>query len=235
MNKENAISKINKFGKIGKIISIIMIVVVAFSLVATLVSSIAMDIIPEDVMTLKVGTQAELSIKPSAIDPSFDQAELQAMSSAFDSGDAGLNLGVIRVKLEKAEIVGDTLVAKSNENIDTLSLHSIGNALLLVVATLALTLISLIFACRLCRAFEKCQSPFADEIIRKMRAFAWSLLPWAVFSSLSQSVVNSIFANNLEIGVSLDMNIIFTVIVIFALTIVFKYGAILQQESDETL
>lgn len=235
MNKENAISRINKYGKIGKIVTIIMIVIVSISFIATLVAAITLKNLPENLITLKIGTQAELVMNPPSIDPNFDKSQLEMIKKAFDTGNAGLNLGIISMKFDSAEVVGDTIVAYSNDNAGIVSMHALGNALLVAVASLVLTLISLVFASRLCAAFQKCESPFENNVIKKMRTFAWSLLPWAVFSTVPENVINSILGNKIEIGISLDMNIIFTVLVILALTIVFKYGAMLQQESDETL
>jgi hypothetical protein len=38
-----------------------------------------------------------------------------------------------------------------------------------------------------------------------------------------------------KVTLSINLAVIFTVLVIFALAYIFKYGAVLQQESDETL
>lgn len=235
MNKEKAINKINKYGKAGKIISIVMIVAVTLTTLTTLVAAIALKCLPENMMKLTIGTQAELVLDPTSVDPNFDMSQLEVISKAFDSGNAGLNLGVIRLRFDSAEVVGDTIVARADGSKGAVSFNKIGNALFVVVVSLLLTLVSLFFAAKLCKSFEKCESPFADDVIKKMRYFAWSLLPWAVFSTIPENVISNIFGNNIEIGISLDMNIIFTVLVILALTVVFKYGAMLQQESDETL
>lgn len=236
MNKEKAIKKINEYGNAGKIITVIMIVCVVLALVATTVASIAMFVMPDSLFELEIGTQGKLTIDFNSIEAEMEDSDIERMAALIDTGSAGVNLGVIRMKLDEAEVVGDSkLVATSNENVGVLSFSDIGKVLLVAVASLILTLISLIFANRLCIAFKTCESPFSEEVIKRMRVFAWSLLPWAVFSSVTEEVVNNLFGNNVEIGISLDMNIIFTVLVILALTVVFRYGAMLQQESDETL
>lgn len=236
MNKEKAIKKINEYGNAGKIITVIMIVCVVLALVTTTVASIAMFVMPDSLFELEIGTQGKLTIDFNSIEAEMEDSDIERMAALIDTGSAGVNLGVIRMKLDEAEVVGDSkLVATSNENIGVLSFSDIGKVLLVAVASLILTLISLIFANRLCIAFKTCESPFSEEVIKRMRVFAWSLLPWAVFSSVTEEVVNNLFGNNVEIGISLDMNIIFTVLVILALTVVFRYGAMLQQESDETL
>ena len=54
-----------------------------------------------------------------------------------------------------------------------------------------------------------------------MRAFGISLIPWAVF--------------RLCVGSTAGVAILLLAFVIFMLVKIFKYGAELQQESDETL
>ncbi len=237
MNKNNAINKINKYGKVGRIITIVMIVLVSISIVSTVAAAILLNCIPDNVISLSMGTQAELTLNPGAMGTEIPDAEFDQVVDAFNDGTVkgGLNLGAVSLQFDSAERVGDTVVARTNAGLGTVSLHKIAEALIYVIIALVLTLISIVFAFRLCKAFEHCETPFAEEVIKRMRYFAYSLLPWAIFSSVPESVLDSVFGKQLEVSFNLDMNIIFTVLIIMALTIVFKYGAMLQQESDETL
>lgn len=234
MNKEKAILRIHKYGKVGKIISIVMLVIVAFSMLGTLVAAITLKVLPKDLLTINIGTQAEMILKPSVVG-AVDDSVLKVIDEAFDSGSAGLNMGAVSLKFDTAEIVGDSVVASAGKGETNVSLDKIGNALFMPFLTLLITLISIIFAVALCREFQKCESPFDDAVIKKMRMFAFSLIPWTLFSTFSNIALNSVFGNNLEVGISLNMNIVFAVISVLALSVVFKYGAILQKESDETL
>ena len=237
MNKETAISKINKYGKIGRIITIIMLIIIGIGTVGTLAAAIAFKVLPKDLININIGTQAEVTINPSALDTNIDSATLETMAQAINQStiQAGLNMGTVQVALNEVEIVDNTVIARTNEALGNVSLNSVGNALFLVVVLLILTFISVFFGLKLCKAFEKCASPFEENVITRMRNFAFSLLPWALFSSVPTNVINNIFGNNVKMSFSLDANVIFAVLVILALTSVFKYGAILQQESDETL
>lgn len=237
MDKENVILKINKYGKIGRIVTNIMLVLLAFVLVATIISAISLKIIPSDLITVNIGTQAECILNPSIDGNEASAEEINKMVSMINEGNikSGLNLGVVSLKFDSASVVDGKIIAKSGETINNVSLSSIGTVLFLAAFTVALTFISVLFGKMLCKAFEKCESPFEDNVITKMRNFAFSLIPWALISSLPENALNAIFGNNLEFSFSLDFNVIFTVLIILALTMVFKYGAILQQESDETL
>lgn len=237
MNKEKAIKNINQYGKIGKIITIVMLCIIGFSLAATLIAAVTLKVLPSDLINLSINSTADVTITPGTIDPNFNPDELNIMADAInnDNLSAGINMGVASFKLDTAEIIGDSLVAHSVGNVGNVSLGKIGTALYFAVIALLLTFISLLFGCFLCKAFEKCTSPFDNKVIKAMRNFAFSLIPWALYSSVPESILNSVFGNKLKMSLDIDFNVVFTVLIILALTIVFKYGAILQQESDETL
>ncbi len=73
------------------------------------------------------------------------------------------------------------------------------------------------------------------NVIKKMQYFAYSLVPWAVVSMISDSIRESILNNKLSVMFSIDLGVVLIVLVVLLLVHIFKYGAVLQQESDETL
>lgn len=95
--------------------------------------------------------------------------------------------------------------------------------------------VSIAFARRLCAAFEKCNTPFGVDVIKNMRAFAFSIIPWAFISSLPGMLSDYIYGNRISITYSVNIVVVAMVFAILGITYVFKYGAVLQQESDETL
>lgn len=237
MNKNNALNQINKYGKIGRIISIVMIVIISLVTVATFVAAIALKTLPDDLFRINLGTQAEVILNPLSIDPNADLTLYNQITDAINNGtvQGGLNLGAVRMMLNSAEIVDNTIVCKTSEGTGVLSLNNVANVLFMVTFSMVLTLLSAIFGYGFCKAIEACESPFEDKVINCMRRFAFSLLPWAIFSSVPRYAVGNLFNNNVKINFSLDMNIILIILIILALTVVFKYGAMLQKESDETL
>ncbi len=237
MDKKNAITNINKFGKIGRIVTIIMLILLGISLVATLISAIFLKVVPDDLLALKMSTQSELSVNFKAVDPGFAQSEMQKIVEGINSSmvKGGLNLGSVKMAFNKASIVDDHLVLSTNAEVGTVSLPKIGTALIFVIISIIISIISTVFGMKLCKAIENCVTPFEANVINKLKYFAYSLIPWALYSSIPESVMNSLFSNNVSISFTLDMNIVFTVLIILALSVIFKYGAMLQQESDETL
>lgn len=236
MNKENAVAKINKYGKIGKIITIILLVFAAIGTCTTIVSGIFLFTMPEDFMVFSIDNVAKLEVDMEKIDSGISDSDKEMVLKMInDDTSAGFNLGVVRFHLDKAEIIDGKLVATSNGNDTNISMKALGYGVVAVAVALLLAVVSLIFAIRLCKAFEKCETPFEENVIKKMRQFAIALFPWAIYSSAPEYIMRSVLKSSLEMNINIDMNIIFTVLVIFALSTVFKYGAELQRESDETL
>ena len=100
---------------------------------------------------------------------------------------------------------------------------------------LGLLLVGIIFAGRLAKSFRDCESPFEERVIRRMKQFAYSLIPWAVLSSISGSLDQRLWMAGGGLSFDLNVGMIVVVLVILALAYIFQYGAILQRESDETL
>ena len=72
-------------------------------------------------------------------------------------------------------------------------------------------------------------------MIRKMQQLAWALVCLPFASSIAESISTSIMTGRVSIGLHIDMMEVIVILAVFALTYIFKYGAVLQRESDETL
>ena len=94
-------------------------------------------------------------------------------------------------------------------------------AMALIALSLLILSIIVIFGKRLAKALETCDSPFEDNVLKKMKAFGFSLIPWALYK---------LIVGNLG-GIT---TVIFVLVVLLFIS-VFNYGAKLQRESDETL
>lgn len=127
---------------------------------------------------------------------------------------------------------GLEIKAKSNE--DTYSIKKILFALIVQFLLLASITVALHMVNKLMKALKKCETPFSDDVIKYMNRFAYSLIPAVVLNMLTSSSWDSI-----KIGTGFDFSFdvasVFLVVIVFVLVIIFKYGAQLQKESDETL
>lgn len=61
------------------------------------------------------------------------------------------------------------------------------------------------------------------------------MIPMAFVSSITNSVIQSISSNRIYLNWNVDLTVVIAILLVFAMAYIFKYGAMLQQESDETL
>ncbi|MBQ5325201.1 MAG: hypothetical protein J6J58_07115, partial [Oscillospiraceae bacterium] len=62
-----------------------------------------------------------------------------------------------------------------------------------------------------------------------------SIIPMALLQSVTDSITNSMMTGDIDIVLGIDLMTVILVILIFLLATIFKYGTMLQKESDETL
>lgn len=237
--KENAISKINKMGRIGNILTTIAKVFIILALIITAAGTIVFALIPKDFITAQVDGNILLDIDLAAVASPVSDEEVakaqQDIEKAFRDNDIiikGSKYGVRSVNLSNT---GISLELNGNV-IDYFSFHNIVWAMLSALLYLIMTLMTLFFIGSLCKTFQNCVSPFEDDVIRKMKMLAYSLIPWTILSTIKDAIAENLFTNSFQLdGIGIDLNMVLTVLIILALAYIFQYGAVLQQESDETL
>lgn len=111
-------------------------------------------------------------------------------------------------------------------------------------ASSILSIAAFFFMQRMATGFRHCDSPFEDDVIRRMKKFAWSLLAWSVVKSLQNLPALWWYLYNPREIVHV-IYIVFTIVVpqlwsiialsVLFLTKIFRYGADLQKQADETL
>lgn len=236
--KENAISKINKMGKIGKILANIMKVLVIIGLVFTIIGTIVCAVLPRDFVTIRLGGIGSVVVNVEAIGQTISQEDRDAINNGELLQDMNLELQAegTEIQIDRVEVSGNTLILSgSGDRLKEISIHNLTFVMAAVIVTLICLLVSAVFAGGLCKAFETCESPFEEKVIGKMRAFAYSLIPWVILKSFSESLFSSFMNGKMDVTLSIDFANLIIVLVLLALTFVFQYGAVLQQESDETL
>ena len=235
--KEQAISKINKMGKAGSIITIILRIFVILGLVGTIVAAMVLASLPEDTLRIRIAGKANIDVNLAAIVGENEAKNVLADKDLSEYGyekGSELDLEGVSYGIDKLETEGSHILMSGNGEMGDFNLRKLVGPLVAAALHLVMTLITLFFIGALFKAVEKCQSPFEENVIKKMRMFAYSLIPWVVFSSISDMASQGIF-NNRQFSLSVNFNMVFIVLMILALTYIFQYGAVLQRESDETL
>ena len=86
----------------------------------------------------------------------------------------------------------------------------------------------------LMKALKECESPFTGNVVDRMSTFSKWLIPVAVLHILNSSAWNSLGGDS-SFGLTVNLGVVLLAAVVFILVSVFRYGADLQKESDETL
>lgn len=218
MKNEN-IRKINTLGKVSRIIIVILKVAVLIAVIGLLVGSILSLAIPDDSIRISGNATAEIAIDAD----SYIEDIVKIDESHFDAGFFGAKLKCI---LKDEGITNGerifTLDAAANDINSSHIKYSIATVCFLGAIYFAMFFVILCFAHKFAKSLEVCNSPFEENVIKRMKSFGISLIPWAVIALLISGNLSGIVVALIVFVILLFMSI-------------FKYGAQLQQESDETL
>lgn len=248
------LSNFHRFGKVGSIILTVLTVLAILATVLSLTAAIYVCTLPKDALTVRVTDHAEFRINDknfsalwsfladdfsysaeaspaemlrndgSALTPPEDQ-DLQASLSFFNQSYSSARIHtdgsakVIEAKSAPAEY-------RSADLVSVLGFLT----LLAASAAAALFLLKKLFA-----VLAKCESPFCEELVKKMKAFGWSLLPVALFSTIGETLSTAFLTAGRNRGIQIQWGVLLAFAVTMCLVTVFRYGVQLQKESDETL
>lgn len=237
--KNAAIAKINKMGKAGAVLALITKILLGIALAACLIGLIATLVLPKDLVRVEMKGVADVMIDASVFGEgifNLPEEEKQQISENVKKSSqiqyAGNHFEVSDIELQDSSM---KITAGANL-LSGFSMRSCSWALAAAILNLVLLFVSVVFAGRLAKAFRDCVSPFEENVIRRMKAFAYSLIPWAVISGFTGYFQKRIWmSGSTGIDFSIDITVVVVVLVILALSYIFQYGAVLQRESDETL
>lgn len=248
----DTISKYRRFGKAGKIVMTVLSVIAALVAACCMAAAVFVATLPKDALTVRVVEQTEFRFNSESFstlwnilggrfayagegDPSYlfeegsvvppdgqaFSAELRVVDREYDSAE---------ISTDGADKVMTAEAAPAEYQVNDLKRVFAFAALLAASAAAALWMLRRLFG-----ALTKCESPFCQEVVAKMRSFGFSLLPVAVFASVSETLLDSFLAAGRGSHVSIQWGVLIAFGVTMALVEVFKYGVRLQRESDETL
>lgn len=239
MENNQAISKINKIGKAGSIVALIIKIFLIIGLIGCFIGFIAVMILPKNFVTFDMNGSADVAVDMSAFHVALPAEEIeQSVMEDIDSGrvyDASVSYGDADLAITDVQVDDSVIQMVAGGQIASFSMRDCAYAILAGMVYILMSFITVMFAGFLAKAFANCRSPFDTEVIRKMKHFAYSLIPWTVISCIVNACMSKIFSGNLEMNFSINFSYVFIVLVILALAYIFQYGAMLQKEADETL
>ena len=204
--KNQYIEKINLIGKIGLILSRIAQVAVGIGVIALIVGAVLLYREPDGAFQITQEIKRE-----EIIDKAIEKSGL-----------------IKHNKNDEVILDGEKEIHKTEERL-SITNHGMSKRFIIVAIFLVYLWVVFFLISLLCKTLKKCESPFSEIIVKKLHYLAFALLPLILVDTGS----DPLSLNFIRFGVSLPGAII--VVLMVGLITVFRYGALLQQESDETL
>jgi hypothetical protein len=234
----SGIKKINTAGLIGYIVCILLIVCSVSCMVVTAIGTAAAIAVSKENVSARVSTNIDISSTGNFLEKLNKYMNISGVENLSDliteDGETVKvnDRDVSEVTVAKNEGGSFSVGVKTNEI--TFSTARIIASLVVSFIFLGAVTVMLHLLKALMKSLKTCETPFADDVIRNMTRFANSLIPVVVLNMLCGGLWNAV-TRGAEIGLTVNLGSVLVVAVIYLLVIVFRYGAQLQKESDETL
>ena len=230
--KQEITSKINKMGKVGYVLSMICRIVAIMGIVMSLLAVVVILAFPKGALTLGVQQNVDVKVDMEALGETLTKEQVEKLEQEVTSENIDFTISGEEPERMSVDATETEITCSAVGKPQTLDIRNFFAVCIMAMLEVIMVLITSIFAGRLCKAFRDCESPFEENVVKKMTQLAYSLIPW-IFISSSNANVGDLLSGKVQLTV--DVGMIFAVIVVLILAHVFKYGAMLQQESDETL
>lgn len=229
--KNSSVKKINKAGLVGYIISIILIVCTITAMVVIAIGTVGLITISKDNVSVKVSTKVNVNSPSNFLGKLNSFISINGVEDLNDLASQDNSEQNSNVSVEEKD-GGIDINVKTNEI--TFSISKIIIALIAAFIYMGAVTASLYMVKALMKALKECETPFSEKVIKKMSNFASSLICVVALNVIAKGFWSSMASGS---GYSLSINLgsVLLIAVIYILVIVFKYGAELQHESDETL
>ena len=233
MNKENVVRNINKIGKAGTVISTIIQVFLIIGLVGVIIGAAVLLSIPSDLFSFRIESGGTMEFDVNGIPEEGLKFFSKDIKNSFV--DVNFNMNGIDYKAVNTVVNGSHISTDLEGRSNVITPTRIGIVVAAAGVIVLLTFVVMIFIKKLCKSIRDCESPFDQAIIKNLECCAWALVPWVFVSGISENVIKSALTGGKNMLFSVNLSTVLVILLIFALTYIFKYGAQLQTESDETL
>lgn len=235
--KHEAVLKVNKMGKVSHNVAMIAKVLLIIGLICSIIGAVVCAVFPDKLLQLQINGGAEIGVDVSTLGVHMSEEEKEEILKGYEDGkmEGSVSVNQQEYLFEQMEVDGDVIKVQASAKSMVFGMRDLMFCMIWVAIIVASTLVLAFFIDNLCKAFRDCESPFEANVIQKMTHFAYALIPWSVISSCFSIILENWFSNERTFMIGIDLGMLVVVLVLFALIYVFRYGAMLQQESDETL
>lgn len=233
MNKEKALKSINSIGKAGTVISTVMQIMLIVGITALIIAGIVVMNIPGDMFEFRIESGGSIEFDANALPQSG--IKLFSYNSGDPNVDINFSMNGIDYKAVNTVVNGDHVYADLEGKTNVITPSGLMIVLIAAAAILLLTMLVMIFIKKLCMSIRDCSTPFEESVIKGLERCTWVLIPWVVVAGVAKNVIESVLSGSHNLMFSISLSTVLVILLLFVLTYIFKYGAELQTESDETL
>lgn len=248
------LANFHRFGKVCRIGTVILLALALLVTVISLTAAIYVSALPKDALTVRVTDHAEFRINEKSFTSLWGiLADDFSYAGEASPKEMLRSDGSTVLPPENQDI--QTSLSFFNQSYSSAKIHSDGNTKVieadsapaeyrstnLVFVMVSLTLLTASIAAalfmlkRLFDVLAKSDTPFCDELVKRMKAFGVALLPAALFSTIGETLSTAFLSAGRENALQIQWGVLIAFAVTMCLVTVFRYGVQLQKESDETL
>ncbi len=235
--KNSNVKKINTAGLIGYIISIILIVFIIAAMVGVGICLAGAIAISNNDVNVKVATNINVNSTGNFLNKLSSFISIEGMEDIENFDDKvkeGIEIKDSDASNINVKEVNGGLVINAKTNEITISMKKIIISLVSAFIFLGAVTVLLYKVKALMKSLKDCETPFSEDVIKRMTGFA-NMLVCVVVLNIIFSGFWSTIVSRFTYKPSINLGSVLLVAVIYILIIIFKYGAGLQHESDETL
>lgn len=233
MNKEKALKSINSIGNAGTVISTVMQIFLIIGIIVVIIAGIVVMSIPGDVFEFSIRSGGSIEFDASAL----PKSGIKLLS--YKPGDSTVNVNFsfngINYKTVNTVVDGDHVTTELEGKTNVINRSGLMIVAVAAAVILMMTMAVMIFIKKLCKSIRDCSTPFEQDVITGLERCAWMLIPWVIVCGVAKNVIESVLSGAHNLMLSISLSTVLVIVLIFGLSYIFKYGAELQTESDETL
>ena len=243
-----SVNTINKAGKVGYIISIFLVIAAVNCMVFTAILAAAAIRVSDQNIKVRVSTGIDIESSGNFLEMLNSFIKIDGVENLGDlvpedgqttiAGKEGTGADISLDDRDFSEITvarkGNGLTINTRANETVFSIKRIIVCLVMTFVMFGTAAFAMHCVKWLMKELKTCETPFCEVVIKKLSLFANSLIPVIIMNTVCDALWNSVGKGS-ELNFSVNLGSILLVAVIYILVVVFRYGAQLQQESDETL
>ncbi len=230
--KPASIEKIHKFGKASYIVARVSFILSLIVTVLFSVITLPMLFLPSSMLKADVLNHTCVEVDISGFgDIPIDPDKIPILSENL----ADQHFEINGMPIVAASMDGSIITLEAQPEVTRLSYATLSATILCTLMAIIAVLILVHYICRFCKGLRDCITPFDPALVASLEKLAWATLVIPIVTSLMSTLMTSSQVGSFQLELDVDAMVLVLVFSMFALSYIFKYGARLQQESDETL